>query len=327
MGTGETFVGIDVAKDRMDIAVYSSEQYWTFANTDSGVAKAVARLRDLVPKLVVLEASGGIESPLAVALAVAGIPVAVVNPRQVRDFARATGCLAKTDAIDARVLAHFAAAIRPNPRPLPKTNAQKLSALLARRRQLVEMLIAERNRLHPVRSKPVQARIRAHITWLEKELGAVDEDLHCTIRESPVWLEKQNLLKGVPGVGPVLSVTLLADLPELGTLNRRQIAALVGVAPLNHDSGNFHGNRTIWGGRAAVRAALYMATLVATRHNPVIRIFYQRLCAAGKPKKVAITACMRKLLIILNALAKNKIPWQHAQTHALQQCPETYVLT
>jgi transposase len=325
MGTGETFVGIDVAKESMDIAVYSSEQYWTSANTDRGVAEAVTRLRDLVPKLVVLEASGGIESPLVAALAVAGIPVAVVNPRQVRDFARATGCLAKTDAMDARVLAHFAAVIRPNPRPLPKAQAQKLSALLARRRQLVEMLTAERNRLRSVRSKPVQARIRAHIAWLEKELGAIDEDLHQSIRESPVWLEKHHLLKGVPGVGPVLSVTLLADLPELGTLNRRQIAALVGVAPLNHDSGNFRGNRTIWSGGAAVRAVLYMATLVATRHNPVIRAFYQRLCTAGKPKKVAITACMRKLLIILNAVIKNRIPWHHVGTHALRQCPATCV--
>jgi len=277
-------VGIDVAKGRIDIAVYSSDQCWTFANNDSGIAEAVSCLEELAPMLVVLEASGGIESPLVAALAMAGIPVAVVNPRQARDFARAMGCLAKTDAIDVRVLAHFAAAIHPDPRPFPEAQAQELSALLARRRQLLGMLTAERNCLSPVPSKPVQARIRAHITWLEKELATIDEDLHRSIRESPVWQEKDNLLKGVPGVGPVLSVTLLANLPELGTLNRRQIAALVGVAPLKRDSGSFRGKRTIWGGRTAVRAALYMATLVATRHNPVIRAFFQRLCVVVQGK-------------------------------------------
>jgi len=320
MEAGKAYVGIDVAKERIDIAVYSSDQRWTFANNDSGIAEAVSRLEEMAAMLVVLEASGGIESPLVAAVCVAGIPVAVVNPRQTRDFARATGCLAKTDAIDARVLAHFAAAIHPDPRPLPETQAQELSALLARRRQLVEMLTAERNRLRQARSKAVQDRVRAHITWLEKELATIGKDLHRSIQESPAWREKDNLLKGVPGVGTVLSVTLLANLPELGTLNRRQIAALVGVAPLNRDSGSFRGKRTIWGGRAAVRAAIYMSTLVATRHNPVIRAFYQRLCAAGKPKKVALTACMRKLLIILNAVIKHNTPWSLTSYQVLSPC-------
>jgi len=304
----KVYVGIDVAKASMDIAVHSTGQRWSFLNDDTGIAQAVTCLRELAPELTVMEATGGIELPLTAALVVAGVPVVIVNPRQVRDFAKATGRLAKTDALDAKVMAHFAAVVRPTPRPLPDVQAQEFSAILARRRQVVEMLTAEKNRLGTAR-KAVRERIRAHITWLEQELANLNQDMRRSVQESPVWREKDNLLRSAPGVGPILSATLLSELPELGTLNRRQIAALVGVAPLNRDSGTFRGKRTVWGGRATVRAALYMAALVATRYNPVIRTFYQRLCAAGKAKKVAIIACMRKLLIILNAMLKHRTPW------------------
>lgn len=320
METATGYIGIDVAKERLDIAVHSSDRQWTFANSDAGIGRTLACLQELNPALIVLEATGGIEVPLVAALAVAGLPVVVVNPRQVRDFARATGRLAKTDILDARALAHFAAVIRPTLRPLPDARTQEMTAILTRRRQLVEMLTAERNRLSAARSKAVRERISAHITWLVKELANVDDDLASSIRESPVWREKDNLLQGVPGVGPVLSTTLLAHLPELGNLNRRQIAALVGVAPFNRDSGNLRGKRTVWGGRSAIRAALYMATLVATRHNPIIRAFYHHLCAAGKPKKVALTACMRKLLTILNAMLKHRTPWHYVDTKTLGPC-------
>lgn len=304
----KVYVGIDVAKSSVDIAVHATEQRWSFPNDDYGISKTVSLLRKLAPALVVMEASGGIEIPLTAALASAGLPLAVVNPRQVRDFAKATGKLAKTDTLDARVMAHFAATVRPVPRPLPNAQAEKFSSILARRRQVIEMLTAEKNRLGTA-SKAVRQGIEAHIKWLEQELSNIDDELRQSIQRSPVWREKDNLLRSVPGVGPVLSTTLLAELPELGTLNRRQIAALVGVAPLNRDSGTMRGKRTVWGGRAPVRAALYMATLVATRYNPVIRRFYQHLCTAGKAKKVAITACMRKLLVILNAMLKHRAPW------------------
>jgi len=264
METVTAYVGIDVAKEKLDIAVHSSDQQRTFANSDAGIGQALSCLQRLTPALIVLEATGGIEIPLTAALAVAGMPVVVVNPRQVRDFAKATGRLAKTDTLDAKILAHFAAVIRPPLRPLPDAHTQEMTAILTRRRQLVEMLTAERNRLSAARSKAVRERIMAHITWLEKDLADADGDLSSSIRKSPVWREKDNLLQSVPGVGPVLSTTLLAHLPELGDLNRRQIAALVGVAPFNRDSGNLRGKRTVWGGRSAIRAALYMATLVAT---------------------------------------------------------------
>jgi transposase len=242
-------------------------------------------------------------------MAAAGVPVVVVNPRHVRDFAKATGKLAKTDALDAQMLAHFAEVMRPEARPLPDEQTQTLAAILTRRRQLVEMLTAEKNRLASAR-KPVRKSLRAHIAWLERELSHTDSDLAHAIRESPVWREKEELLQSTPGVGPVVTTTLLANLPELGTLTAKQIAALVGVAPFNRDSGTLRGKRTVWGGRAQVRAVLYMGTLVATRFNPVIHAFYQRLCAAGKAKKVALTACMRKLLIILNAMLKHRTPWR-----------------
>lgn len=320
MKTATVYVGIDVAKEKLDIAVHSSDRQWTFANSDAGIGQTVSCLQELNPALIVLEATGGIEVPLVAALAVAGLPVAVANPRQVRDFARATGRLAKTDTLDAKTLAHFAAVVRPALRPLPDAYTQEMTAILTRRRQLVEMLTAERNRLSATRSKAVRERILSHITWLEKELAHIDDDLASNIRKSPVWREKDNLLQSAPGVGPVLSTTLLAHLPELGNLNRRQIAALVGVAPFNRDSGNLRGKRTVWGGRSAIRTALYMATLVASRHNPVIRAFYHRLCAAGKPKKVALTACMRKLLTILNAMLKHRTPWRHADTRIIGPC-------
>ena len=314
MSTVPVFVGIDIAKDRSDVAVRPTGNRWAVANDDAGITMVVSRLRALRPALVVLEATGGLEIPLTGALAAAGLPVVVVNPRQVRDFAKATGQLAKTDALDAAVLAHFAEAVRPALRPLPDAATQALSALLARRRQLLEMRTAEQNRLGSAPS-PVRTRIRAHLTWLERELAHLDEELGRAIRESPVWRERDDLLQSVPGVGPVLARTLLASLPELGTLNRKQIAALVGVAPLNRDSGTLRGRRTVWGGRAHVRAALYMSALAAARWNPVIRAFYQRLCGAGKAKKVALTACMHKLLMILNAMVKTGTPWQSNFAH------------
>ena len=302
------FVGIDVSKAQLDVAVRPDGRF-AVSNDDAGIAQVIARLRAGPPTRVVVEATGGLEMPLAGALAAAGFPVVVVNPRQVRDFAKATGRLAKTDALDAQTLAHFAEVMRPALRPLPDEQTQALAALLARRRQLVEMLTAEKNRLGSAR-KPVRKSLRTHITWLERELSHTDSDLAHAIRESPVWREKDDLLRSTPGVGPVLTTTLLADLPELGTLTGKQIAALVGVAPLNRDSGTLRGKRTVWGGRAPIRAALYMAALVASRFNPVIRAFYHRLCAAGKAKKVALTACMRKLLIILNAMLKHRTPWR-----------------
>lgn len=247
--------------------------------------------------------------PLAGALAAAALPVVVINPRQVRDFARATGQLAKTDRLDAQILARFAEAIWPSVRPVPDEQMQALAALVARRRQLLEMLTAEKNRLR-LTARALQKRVQAHITWLEHELARLNTDLTTHMQQSPVWREKEDVLRSVPGVGPVLTTTLLANLPELGMLSRKEVAALVGVAPFPRDSGTLKGRRAIWGGRAHVRAALYMAALVATRRNPVIRTFYQRLCAAGKAKKLALTACMRKLLTILNAMVKSGTPWR-----------------
>ena len=266
-------------------------------------------MEDLGPSLVLLEASGGLELPLVAALTAAALPVVVVNPRQVRDFARATGTLAKTDALDAAVLAHFADVIRPSVRPLRDAEAQVLNSLTARRHQVMTMLVSEKNRLGTAISA-VRPRIEAHIVWLEQELDDLDEGLRQTLRQSPVWREKDDLLRTVPGVGEQLSLTLLAYLPELGTLDRRQVAALVGVAPFNRDSGTLRGKRAVWGGRSRVRGALYMGTLSATRYNPFIRDFYQRLLAHGKPKKVALVACMRKLLVILNSMLKHRSPWR-----------------
>ncbi len=313
MANHPVYVGIDVAKAALDVAVSPTAERWTLAYTEREVAGLVTRLTPLQPALVVLEATGGLEGPLVGALATAGLPVVVVNPRHVRDFAKATGLLAKTDALDASVLARFAAAIRPTPRPLPDAATQTLAALVTRRRQLVAMLTAERNRLGSA-PRVLRAEIQAHITWLQRRLGRLDEDLNQAIRTSPAWRAQDDLLQSVPGVGPVLARTLLASLPELGRLNRKAIAALVGVAPLNRDSGTLRGRRRVWGGRAAVRAVLYMGTLVAVRHNPVLRAFYQRLRGVGKLPKVALTACMRKLLTILNAMLKQQTRWN--PTHA-----------
>jgi len=309
------FVGIDVSKAQLDVAQRPAGRF-TVPNTEAGLTQLLAHLAAEPPTLIVLEATGGVELPLTGALAAAGLPVVVVNPRQIRDFAKATGQLAKTDALDAQVLAHFADVVRPEPRPLPDAQTQELAALVTRRRQLIDMLTAEKNRLASARLV-VRKQLRAHITWLERALDQADRDLAEVLRQSPIWREKDELLRSVPGIGPVLATTLLANLPELGTLTHKQIAALVGVAPLNRESGTLRGTRTVWGGRAQVRAALYMAAIVAARFNPVIRAFYQRLCAAGKAKKVALVACMRKLLIIVNAMLKHRRSWnptlvQHA---------------
>ena len=319
-GTLKMFVGIDISKERLDVAMRPTGDSWMVDHTATGVTSLVERLQALGPTLIVLEATGGLEMLLTSELAAAGLPVVVVNPRQVRDFAKAIGRLAKTDRIDAQVLAHFAEAVRPIPRPLPDAATQALSALIARRRQIVQMLVAEKNRLS-MAQKPIRSDIEKHIQWLQKRLNALDADLTRTIQQSPLWREAENLLQSVPGIGPVNSRTLLADLPELGSLNHKQIAALVGVAPLNRDSGKWRGKRIVWGGRASVRCALYMSALTAVRYNPVIKTFYQRLQEAGKPKKVPLTACMRKLLVILNAILKHKTPWQPYLTKHLAPTP------
>lgn len=303
-----TFVGIDVSNNWLDVATRPATRQFRFANDDSGIAELISMLSELSVALLVVEATGGLESPVVAVLSVEGIPVAVINPRQARDFAKATGKLAKTDAIDASVLAHFAEAVRPKVRPLADEKAQELNALVARRQQIVGMLTAERNRLKKA-MKPVQRHIKAHIAFLEEELDSVDTQLKEAIKKSPLWKEKENLLKSVPGIGPVVSATLISGLPELGTLDRKQISALVGVAPLNRDSGAYRGKRTIWGGRKTVRHALYMAALVASKSNPVIRNFYERLVGAGKAKKVALTACMRKLLTMINSMVKYGTSW------------------
>jgi transposase len=304
-----TWVGIDVAKAHLDVAVRPGGEAWRVANAEPALAELAARLRALAPGPIVLEATGGLELPVAAALAAAGLAVAIVNPRQVRDFARATGRLAKTDALDARVIALFAERVRPEPRPLPDATAAALGALVARRRQLVEMRTAEHNRLGTA-AGAVRAEIAEHLRWLDARIAALDRDRDRAIRGSPAWRAKDDLLRSAKGVGPVLSATLLAELPELGQLGPKQVAALVGVAPLNRDSGRRRGTRTCWGGRAAIRAALYMGTLAATQSNPAIRAFYRRLLAKGKAKKVALTACMRKLLLILNAMARDHARWQ-----------------
>ena len=286
-----------------------SGQAQRFDNDSHGIAQLVRHLAGLQPKGIVVEATGSLELPLATQLALAGLTVAIVNPRQVRDFAKALGRLAKTDAIDALVLAHFAQAVRPPARPLPDPQTRELRAIADRRRQLVEMLTTEGNRRRTA-PEVIRPQLDEHIRWLKAKIDDIDKDLQDLISSSPIWREREQLLRSVPGIGPTLTANLLARLPELGYLNRGQIASLVGVAPLNRDSGTFRGQRKIWGGRSDVRSGLYMAALVASRFNPVIRDFYQRLCNTGKPKKVALAACMRKLLIILNSLLKSGQPWQ-----------------
>jgi len=305
--TGE-FIGIDVSKETLEIGRHTIGETWACQNEVSAFASLVQRLRALNPVRIVAEATGGYETAVVAVLYEAGLPVVVVNPRQVREFAKATGRLAKTDPIDALVLAHFAEAIKPVVRPQPDQDTKELSLLLARRRQLMEMLVAERNRLGTA-SAAVRSDVQSHITWLEQRIEDLDGQLQDRIKKSPVWREREDLLRSVKGVGPVLTVTLMACLPELGTLGRKQIAALVGLAPFNRDSGPKRGKRHVSGGRASVRATLYMATMAAVRYNPVIRIFYERLIFAGKPHKVAMVACMRKLITILNAMVKHNKRW------------------
>jgi transposase len=303
----ESFVGIDISKKHFDVAVRPGGELRRFSAEQ--VDAAVAFVAEHRAQLVVLEATGGLEIALAATLATAGLAVAVVNPRQVRDFAKALGKLAKTDALDAHVLAHFAQAVRPEPRALPDEQTRELEALVARRRQLIEMRTAEVNRLHACRSAAIRPNLQRHIDWLSQQLDDLDGELRRSVRQSPLWREKEDLLRSFKGVGPVVAATLLVELPELGTLDRKKIAALVGVAPFNRDSGTLRGQRSIWGGRATVRTALYMAALVAATHNPTIRAFYARLLVAGKSKKTALVAAMRKMLTILNAMMRSGRRW------------------
>lgn len=316
MKSSPQFVGIDVAKATLDVALRPSDQCWQIDYDEANVAELIGQLQTLAPELIVVEATGGFETALVAALAAAALPVVVVNPRQAHAFAKASGRLAKTDRLDARGLAHYGEVMRPPLRPLPDADTQALRALVGRRRQLVEMLSAEQSRLS---TAPVGIRnsIEKHMDWLRQELQDLDDDLSRRLKSSPLWQERDRIVQSVPGVGPVLSQTLMAQVPELGQLNRREIAALIGVAPFNRDSGTLRGRRTIWGGRASVRAVLYMSALVASRHNPVIRAFYERLLAAGKTKKVALTACMRKLLTILNAMVKHHRTWQPSLAKSL----------
>lgn len=305
------FVGIDVSKARLDMGMYPAGEKRSDANDAEGIEALVAFLLGKNPALVVLEATGGLETAFAVAACAAGLPVAVVNPRQVRDFAKATGMLAKTDSMDAAVIARFAEAIKPQARPLRDEAATELAGMVARRRQLVLMRTQEKNRLAAASVKQ-KDDIKAHIKWLDERIGNLDTGLTAALRQSEAWRVKEDLLESVPGVGLITSATLLSLLPELGTLNRGEVAALGGVAPFNRDSGLYRGKRMIWGGRADVRSVLYMATLAAIRFNETIKAFHTQLIERGKPAKVAIVACMRKLLTILNSMIKNKQSWnQH----------------
>lgn len=304
----ELYVGIDVSKKTLAIALQPTDEVWEVKNDSEGIDQLIGQLKILKPRLIIMEATGGYETNSAIELGVAGFAVAIINPRQARDFAKSMGRLAKTDKIDALMLARFGEAIRPEPRELPSEQSIKLQALLVRRRQVVVMLVAEKNRIemtHPT----MKPRVDEHIEWLEKERKDLDNELKNMLQLSPIWREKEKLFRSIPGVGKVLAVTLLADLPELGQLNRKKIAALVGVAPFNCDSGKMHGKRAIWGGRAYVRNSLYMATLSATKWNPIIKEYYQHMKKLGKPTKVALVACMRKLLCILNAMAHTNQPW------------------
>lgn len=309
----EIFIGIDVSKVRLDIAIWGSNKYWQVSNDEKGFVELIEKLRNLHPTLIVLEATGGMELPVVAEVAQAGLPIAVVNPKRIRDFARSVGQLAKTDKLDARIIAHFAQAVRPEIRHLHTKEEEHLTALLTRRVQIIEMLTAEKNRSHSIR-KVMRGRLQDHLKWLNTELKELDEEIASFIKLSLIWKEKEKILRSVPGVGPVTGATLLASLPELGILNRQKIAALVGVAPVNKDSGRKHGKRRVFGGRAVVRRTLYMAALSATKCNPKIKPFYESLVKRGKEKKVALTACMRKLLVILNVMVKNNELWRYETT-------------
>lgn len=308
------FVGIDVSKHHLDVCLRPSGELFELSNDEAGWAQLLERLQPLEVDRIVLEATGGYEAALAAQLHGAGLPVVVINPRQARDFAKATGELAKTDRIDAAILALFAERIRPELRPVPDEATLELQALITRRRQLSDMLVTERQR-HARARKSVERDIQRHVRWLEQRLKDVDDDLNKAIQDSPIWRARENLLRTIPGIGPVVSRTLLAELPELGSLSNREIAKLVGLAPLACDSGLMRGRRMIWGGRASVRSSLYMAALVASRRNPVIRDFYQRLIANGKAPKVALIACARKLLVISNSMLKTNSTWSPTYAH------------
>jgi transposase len=310
--THSVFVGIDVSKDRLDVHVHPTGKAFSLGRTDDDVASVSQQLAALAPALIVLEASGGYEITVTAALVTAALPVVVVNPRQIRDFARAAGQLAKTDRLDARIIALFAERMRPEIRALPDADARALADLVTRRRQLIDMITAESNRKHQARSRQIHQRIEIHLSWLRSELERLDGDLDQAVKASPIWRATEKLLTSVPGVGPTTARTLLAELPELGLLNRRKIAALVGLAPFSRDSGAMKGRRAVSGGRASVRSALYMAALVASRRNPIIRSMYQRMRAAGRPAKLVLTACMRKLLTILNAILRDSTAWRQA---------------
>jgi transposase len=306
----EIHIGIDVSKRTLDVCILPGAETFVVENNQKGMGELLARIGSLDAKLVVMEATGRYERLCASSVAAEGVPVAVINPRQARDFAKAMGRLAKTDKIDAFVLARFAEAMRPDPTPIPDEEAQHLQGILARRRQLIEMATSEKNRLQMACGKALKKRIKAHVEWLEAEISRTDEDLDRAIEDNAAFKADETLLRSVPGVGRVLARTLLAELPELGKLESKRLCALVGVAPFNRDSGQRSGKREAWGGRAPVRATLYMGTLVATRFNPTIKEFYERLVASGKPKKVALVACMRKLLTILNALMRDRAVWR-----------------
>ena len=310
MAKDGAFVRIDVSKNHLDVHAVPSGESFRVDNTPQGIDKLIGRLHSLAPSLVVLEASGKLETVCAASVDNAGFHIAVVNPRHVRGFARASGRLAKTDTLDAKVIAHFAQAMKPEVRPLPTKEERQFDELLARRRRIVGMLTAEKNRRKITFTREVRRRIKAHIRWLEQELGDADQGLAEAVQASPLWQASEAILRSVPGVGEVTARTLIAELPELGRLSRKQIASLVGVAPMNRDSGLMRGRRTVWGGRQAVRNVLYMAALSAIRCNPQLRAFYQRLVAAGKPKKVALVATMRKLIITLNAILMRGTVWE-----------------
>ena len=310
----QVFVGLDVSKKHLDVAVRPHNRHFVTPNNDRGLKQLVKRLRALKPQLIVLEASGGYEFLVIAALAEAQLPVALINPQAVRKFAGATGKLAKTDKIDAQVLAHFAEALRPEPRPLPDQAHQVLKAAIQRRQQVVKMIGQEENRLEKTFIPSVRRDIQVHLAWLRRRLEQLDRDLDDLIRQSPLWQDRDRLLQSIPGIGPVVSRAVIAQLPEAGTLPGKKAVALVGVAPYNRDSGRFRGKRMIRGGRSYLRRMLYMAAVVASRCNPVIRAFYHRLVAAGKPKKLALTACMRKLVLILNAMVKHNQPWNQFLT-------------
>jgi len=304
----EAYVGVDVSKALLDVKVLPSNETQQFSNDNAGIKKLIKFLKKIDPALIVFESTGGLEMPAVSSLTENHLPVVIINPRQVRDFAKATGRLAKTDLIDADTIARFARDIRPEVRPLKDEYTQLLSALNTRRSQIVDMLVAEKNRLHTAPKSSIKS-IQEHIQWLERSLKDINKDIDKTIKKSPMWRENDKILQSFSGVGPVVSASLLCDLPELGTLNRKKIATLVGVAPLNCDSGRFRGRRRIKGGRANVRRKLYMAAVASIRHNPMMKDFYDRLIDAGKPPKLVLTACMRKILTILNAMMKNRTYW------------------